>query len=78
MQVHSFSSRSSEQSLRLMCLEHLGVIAARLRKDAISSVEQDHEELIDILAQVQETVRLYTRCTQLHVHVSTTGELFRK
>ena len=57
LQVHSFSSRSSEQSLRLMCLEHLGVIAARLRRDATAALDQDHQELIDILAQVHARSR---------------------
>ena len=52
LQVRSFSNRSNEQSLRLTSLDHLGVIAARLRKDAATSIEQDHEELINILAQV--------------------------
>ena len=52
LQVRSFSNRSNEQTLRLTSLDHLGVIAARLRKDAATSVEQDHEELINILAQV--------------------------
>lgn len=33
-------------------MDHLGVIAARLRKDAISSVKENHEELIDILSEV--------------------------
>ena len=54
-QVHSFSNRSIEQSLRLTSLDHLGVIAARLRKDATTSSEQDHEELIEILSQVLQT-----------------------
>ena len=54
-QVHSFSNRSNEQSLRLTSLDHLGVIAARLRKDATTSSEQDHEELIEILSQVLQT-----------------------
>lgn len=33
-------------------LDHLGVIAARLRRDAADSVEQEHDELVNILAQV--------------------------
>lgn len=53
--VHSFSTRSKEQSLRLTSLEHMGVIAARLRKDASTSMEQDHEELINILSQILQS-----------------------
>ena len=52
IQVHAFMNRSNEMSLRLIALDHLGVIAARLRHDAIISIEQDHDELINILAQV--------------------------
>lgn len=52
LQVHSFSNRSNEHSLRVTSLDHLGVIAARLRRDAADSVEQEHEELVSILAQV--------------------------
>ena len=51
-QVQTFSNRSNEQQLRLISLEHLGVIAARLRKDAITSVKENHEQLVDILAEV--------------------------
>lgn len=54
-QVHSFSNRSNEQSLRLTSLDHLGVIAATLRKDAATSSLQDHEELIEILSQVLQS-----------------------
>ena len=54
-QVQSFSNRGNEQSLRLTSLDHLGVIAARLRKDAITSSEQDHEDLIEILSQVMQS-----------------------
>jgi len=42
-------------SLRLMSLEHLGVIAARLRKDSSAPrSEQENEQLVDIIAQVME------------------------
>ena len=33
-------------------LDHLGVIAARLRRDAATCVDSEHEELVSILAQV--------------------------
>lgn len=38
-----------------MSLEHLGVIAARLRKDVSGPrSEQENEQLVDIIAQVME------------------------
>ena len=66
LQVHAFMNRSNEMSLRLIALDHLGVIAARLRHDAIISMEQDHDELINILAQVR-TINRPLFC--IHVHV---------
>ena len=39
-----------------MSLEHLGVIAARLRKDVTTPTsETENEELVDILAQVMQS-----------------------
>ena len=52
VQVHSFSNRSNEHSLRVTSLDHLGVIAARLRRDAADSLDHEHEDLVSILAQV--------------------------
>jgi cohesin loading factor subunit SCC2 len=52
--VHSFSNRSNEHSLRVTSLDHLGVIAARLRRDAASSVDTEHGDLVAILAQVMQ------------------------
>lgn len=55
-QVQSFSDRSTEQSVRLLSLDHLGVIAARLRKDVTAPTsERENEELVDILAQVMQS-----------------------
>lgn len=54
LQVHAFMNRNSEIGLRLIALDHLGVIAARLRQDGIVSMERDHDELINILAQVMD------------------------
>ena len=59
LQVHSFSNRSNEHSLRVTSLDHLGVIAARLRRDAAHSVDGEHEELVSILAQVYTVVLLH-------------------
>lgn len=56
LQVQTFSNRSTEQSLRLLSLDHLGVIAARLRKDVTAPTsEQENEELVEILAQVMQS-----------------------
>ena len=52
LQVAAFSNRSNEQQLRVTALDHLGVIAARLRRDAVSSTQEEHHQLIDILAEV--------------------------
>jgi len=35
--VHTFSTKSTEMSLRVAALDYLGVVAARLRHDAIAS-----------------------------------------
>lgn len=54
--MQTFSNRSTEQSLRLLSLDHLGVIAARLRKDVTTPAsELENEELVDILAQVMQS-----------------------
>ena len=50
--VHTFGLRSTEQGLRVLSLDHLGTIAARLRKDAVTSTKQDNDEIIDILSKV--------------------------
>ena len=39
-------------------LDHLGVIAARLRRDAASSVDTEHGDLVSILAQVMSYTHL--------------------
>ena len=68
--MQAFSNRSNEQQLRLTSLEHLGVIAARLRRDAVSSVQEDHDQLIDILAEVcmySVHICVYIVCMCVHV-----------
>lgn len=52
LKVHTFGLRSNEQGLRVLSLDHLGTIAARLRKDAVTSTKQDNDEIIDILSKV--------------------------
>lgn len=37
LQVSSFANKSLEMSLRVVSLDYLGVVAARLRKDAVQS-----------------------------------------
>lgn len=53
-QVRTFSNRSNEQSLRLTSIDHLGVIAARLRGDVVAGNEREGLEHIEILAQSLE------------------------
>lgn len=43
--MQQFSNKSIEMSLRTAALEYLGIVAARLRKDAVSS--QLNQEIID-------------------------------
>jgi cohesin loading factor subunit SCC2 len=52
--VQAFSNRSNDQQLRLTSIDHLGVIAARLRKDAVTSTNEDHQKLIDVLSEIME------------------------
>ena len=48
-QVQQFSSKSTDMSLRVASLEYLGIVAARLRKDAITS--QLNQDVIDDIVQ---------------------------
>jgi len=47
--VKQFSSKSVDMSLRVASLDYLGIVAARLRKDAVSS--QLNESIIDEIIQ---------------------------
>ncbi|XP_076440937.1 nipped-B-like protein A isoform X2 [Babylonia areolata] len=51
--VQQFSSKSTDTSLRVASLEYLGIVAARLRKDAISS-HLNQEVIDDIVHKVNE------------------------
>jgi len=53
--------RSNEQGLRVLSLDHLGTIAARLRKDAVISTKQDNDAIIDILSKVS-TIHCTNEC----------------
>ncbi|CAE1178724.1 SCC2 [Acanthosepion pharaonis] len=46
--VQQFSNKSTDMSLRVASLEYLGIVAARLRKDAVSS-HMDQETINDIV-----------------------------
>lgn len=50
-QVKQFSNKSVDMSLRTASLEYLGIVAARLRKDAVSS-HLDQEMIDDIVDKV--------------------------
>ena len=58
LKVHTFGLRSNEQGLRILSLDHLGTIAARLRKDAVTSTKQDNDEIIDILSKVHTCIAM--------------------
>jgi len=59
MQVKQFSCKSVEMSLRVASLDYLGIVAARLRKDAVSS--QLSEDIIsDVIKQVCTTQQALT------------------
>ena len=47
--VQQFSSKSTDMSLRVASLEYLGIVAARLRKDAVTS--QLNKEIIEDIVQ---------------------------
>ncbi|GFN80172.1 nipped-b-like protein, partial [Plakobranchus ocellatus] len=47
--VQQFSSKSTDMSLRVASLEYLGIVAARLRKDAVTS--QLNQDVIDDIVQ---------------------------
>ncbi|XP_029434550.1 nipped-B-like protein isoform X2 [Rhinatrema bivittatum] len=49
--VHQFSNKSTEMALRVASLDYLGTVAARLRKDAVSS-KMDQGSINRILKQV--------------------------
>ena len=79
LQVQQFSSKSTDTSLRVASLEYLGIVAARLRKDAVSS-QLNQEVIDDIVQKVNEdeeeeqstrskkkTVRIVPRFEQLNV-----------
>uniref|UniRef100_A0A673IU30 Nipped-B protein n=1 Tax=Sinocyclocheilus rhinocerous TaxID=307959 RepID=A0A673IU30_9TELE len=57
--VHQFSNKQTEMALRVASLDYLGTVAARLRKDAVTS-RMDQKAINRIIREVQgdETQRL--------------------
>uniref|UniRef100_A0A2C9MAH1 Nipped-B protein n=1 Tax=Biomphalaria glabrata TaxID=6526 RepID=A0A2C9MAH1_BIOGL len=51
--VQQFSSKATDMSLRVASLEYLGIVAARLRKDAITS-QLNQDVMTDIVQKVSE------------------------
>ncbi|XP_063996992.1 nipped-B-like protein isoform X2 [Pogoniulus pusillus] len=49
--VHQFSNKSTEMALRVASLDYLGTVAARLRKDAVTS-KMDQGSIARILKQI--------------------------
>lgn len=52
-QVHQFSNKQTEMALRVASLDYLGTVAARLRKDAVTS-KMDQRSIDRILQEVEE------------------------
>lgn len=50
-QVHQFSNKQTEMALRVASLDYLGTVAARLRKDAVTS-QMDQRTIDRILKEV--------------------------
>ena len=59
-QVQQFSNKSVDMSLRVASLDYLGIVAARLRKDAVTS--RLNQDVIDeIIDQVGNAFVCFTR-----------------
>ena len=72
VQVKQFSNRSVEMSLRVASLDYLGIVAARLRKDAVSS-HLDETVIDDILRQVSRAACVslcFDVCVTCYLHIS--------
>jgi cohesin loading factor subunit SCC2 len=50
--TQSFMNKSNDTQVRLLSLEHLGTIAARLRRDAVRGTEEDNDTIVNVLSQV--------------------------
>lgn len=57
-QVHQFSNKQTEMALRVASLDYLGTVAARLRKDAVTS-KMDQRSIDRILQQVEEQLHIW-------------------
>ena len=55
LQVHQFSNKGTEMALRVASLDYLGIVAARLRKDAVAS-KMDQNAIDRILKGVVRSV----------------------
>lgn len=56
LQVHTFSNRHTESSLRVASIDYLGVIAAKLRRDAVSS-QLDKSVIKQIIQEIEKATR---------------------
>ena len=52
-------NKSNDTQVRLLSLEHLGTIAARLRRDAVRGTEEDNDTIVNVLSQVRTYVCAY-------------------
>lgn len=47
----TFNNKTNDVSLRVSAIEYLGVVAAHLRKDAVTS-QQDSDSITEVLMEV--------------------------
>ena len=70
-QVQQFSNKSVDMSLRVASLDYLGIVAARLRKDAVSS-RLNERVITDIIDQVSVSSQTSSTNVSVSSHTSST------
>lgn len=60
VQVHQFSNKQTEMALRVASLDYLGTVAARLRKDSVTS-RMDQKAIDRIIREVKAAVLTHTQ-----------------
>ena len=71
--VDKFRDRSTEMALRISSLEYLGVIAARLRKDAVQSKTK-----VDYIDSIIESIKSEEEKDKAEAEVDPVEEYLRK
>lgn len=73
-QMHHFSNKSNDMTMRVSSLEYLGQIASRLRKDAVSS-RMDQDVLNTISKEVSIVSCPVLNKTENYLRISKNGQL---